>query len=401
MYILLFVSLYFEVFMLVSFIEYLLITDDSVSLTPLTTPTVAIIVPCFNEEKTVASTLKSLLALDYPADKLELLVIDDGSHDNTLAVARSFEKYPQINVFSKSNGGKHTAMNFALTHTNADFIGCLDADSSVEPGALRVAIEVFADPRVAAVTPGIHVRSPKTWLQHVQFVEYRLSLFNRFMLASLGSAFITPGPFSILRARVVRELGGWRHAHSTEDMEMAIRIQEAGHLIANAPGAIVHTSTPRTVSALFKQRVRWTYGFLQNMRDNKHLFGNALYGNLGLIVLPTALISIGAAMYFFLHMAWSIAVSIVHVYEQLALGNVLIWPRFDVYFINTSMLGFIIMVSILLLVTLLAAGSWIGTRSKFPPLATPLFVLCYGFLAPLWLGTAVYRAARNNGVQWR
>ena len=102
----------------------------------------------------------------------------------------------------------------------------------------------------------------------------------------------------------MRELGSWRHGHSTEDMEMALRIQEAGYLIANAPNAIVHTATPTTLRDLFHQRVRWTYGWLRNAIDYRHMIGNTRYGNLGLVILPSALISIATGIYFFTRFLW-------------------------------------------------------------------------------------------------
>src|SRR3989344_3629123 len=175
-YALLFVALYFEIFLLVSFLEKRAgrkmsgAPSQSVSL-----PSTCIVVPCFNEEASVGSTLSSLLALHYPADKLEVIVIDDGSSDKTLAIARSFETSPQVRVrvFTKENGGKHTAMNLALANTEAELIGCLDADSIVEADALTRIAQVFADKKVAAVTPGLHVWKPRTFLQHIQNVEYR------------------------------------------------------------------------------------------------------------------------------------------------------------------------------------------------------------------------------------
>ena len=231
-YSLLFISLYFEIFLLVSFLERTSTKQRVPSAVgPLASyPSVAIVVPCFNEEKNVGATISSLLSLEYPKEKLEIIVIDDGSQDHTFTVAKQFETDARVRVFHKENGGKHTAMNLALTHTNAEIIGCLDADSVVACDALLRVVPVFENKRVSAVTPGIHVKETGNMLQHMQKVEYHLSIFNRFMLAALGSAFITPGPFSTFRTSVVRELGGWRYGHSTEDMEMALRMQSHGYL---------------------------------------------------------------------------------------------------------------------------------------------------------------------------
>ncbi|MEK7086469.1 MAG: glycosyltransferase family 2 protein, partial [Patescibacteria group bacterium] len=130
------------------------------------TPTVAIIVPCWNEGTTVAATCESLLALDYPKDKLEIILVDDGSTDTTPEVMMRFADNPHVRIIcKKENGGKHTAVNAGVAVTQAEFIGCLDADSFVEPDALKEIIPCFKNPRVAAVTAAMTVHNPKNILQ--------------------------------------------------------------------------------------------------------------------------------------------------------------------------------------------------------------------------------------------
>lgn len=397
----LFISLYFEVFLLLAFIERTKRGSHIRSIKlPEVMPTVAVVVPCFNEEKGVVATVESLLALDYPADKIEFILVDDGSTDNTLATIQRFATEPRVKVFHKENGGKHTAMNLALANTTAELIGCLDADSIVARDALLRIVPIFSNQRIAAVTPGIHVRDPKTWLQHLQNVEYRLSLFNRYILAALGSVFITPGPFSFFRASVVRELGAWRYAHSTEDMEMALRFQEAGHLIANAPKAIVHTSTPSTLPRLYRQRVRWTYGWLRNAVDYRHMLGNWRYGNLGLLILPSAIITIFTGIYFFFRIAFYGFQGLYHKYIEVQFAGSAA-PSFELFYVNTSAMYFLIFASVALILVLISLGSLIGTGKRMPPYTTPLFLIFYSFLVPLWLTAAVVRATLKTGVQWR
>ena len=399
---LLFLSIYFEVFVLMAFLQHRFSrTPAHKQAAPHPLPHVAIIVPCYNESETVRGTVNSLLALDYPKELLELLIVDDGSTDNTLEIVQEFKTDSRVRIFTKPNGGKHTAMNLGLQHTRAEFIGCLDADSSVASDALLKVIPVFNNARVAAVTPCILVREPDTMLQHMQNVEYRLSIFNRFILAAIGSAFITPGPFSFFRAAVVRKLGGWRYAHSTEDMEMALRMQVDGWLIANAPSAIVHTSTPRTLAALFKQRVRWTYGWLRNAIDYRHMFGNGKYGNLSIIVLPSAIFSIFAGIYFFARIMYGVVKASISLVRRVEYGGIHMPSSFDLFYVNTSAVLFVVYVSIALILLLISLGSLIGTGSKKPPLSTPLFLLLYSFLTPLWLGAAVVRAIFKTGVSWR
>ncbi len=410
-YTLLFISLYFEVFLLVTFLEKRSRRKFSHAIknAGAALPRVCIVVPCFNEEKTLALSMHSILSLRYPRELLETIIVDDGSTDRTLEIAEEFVRAcpvvgaqrHTIRVFHKENGGKHTALNLALQNTNAEIIGCLDADSTVGEDALMRVVSVFENPDISAVTPGVHVRKPKSALQHIQNAEYTLSVFNRFMFAALGSVFITPGAFSIYRAKTIRELGGWRHGHSTEDMELALRMQKNGHKIANAPAAAVYTATPKTIVALFHQRVRWTYGFLRNLVDYKFMFGNRAYGNLGLFILPTALISIGTGIYFFIRVLWYGLENLLDMFARIEVTGVVPFPSFELFYFNTSALLIISLIAIALILVLISAGSWLGTGRRMPPSGTPLFILLYGFLVPLWISAAVFRAMFKTGVRWR
>jgi cellulose synthase/poly-beta-1,6-N-acetylglucosamine synthase-like glycosyltransferase len=389
-YTLLFISLYFEVFMLVAFLERKFSRAQAFTVAH-TFPSVAIVVPCFNEEKTVTSTLQSLLKLDYPAisSNLSWSMMDRLIRPFKLQSISSPIKHRRFRLrcTQRPNGGKHSAMNFALTKTSAEIIGCLDADSEVTPSSLKAAVVTFADSRVAAITPGIHIKKPQNMLQHMQFVEYRLSVFMRFMMAALGSAFITPGAFSIFRTSAVRSLGGWRHGHSTEDMEMALRMQEAGYLIANVPAAAVYTATPRNLRALFRQRVRWNYGFLRNAFDYRHMFANRAYGNLGIFVLPAfAPLHRHRNFLFLANRILGSFVAFSYRPEDTRDGHLsAIRPFYkhavfrDQHHVVSYLYGgcahayFII------------AGTMIGTNKKAPPRATPLFLMFYSFLIPVWL----------------
>ncbi len=116
MYPFLFLSMYFQVLLLISFFENHKKIKDEESYKIDVYPTVTIAVPCWNEEKTLSGTIDSLLSLSYPQDKLTIIIVDDGSTDKTLSIAKAYEeKYPHIvKAFHKENGGKHTAVNVAL-----------------------------------------------------------------------------------------------------------------------------------------------------------------------------------------------------------------------------------------------------------------------------------------------
>src|SRR3989338_9600069 len=128
----LFCSLYFEIFMLITYLESRKTLYGRIK-APTSPdaqfPGVTIIVPCYNEEKTAAKTIESLLHLDYPKDKLHIMAINDGSTDDTALALEKYRGHPQIEIIYKENGGKHTVLNMGIARATTDFVGCLDADS--------------------------------------------------------------------------------------------------------------------------------------------------------------------------------------------------------------------------------------------------------------------------------
>ncbi len=365
-------------------------------------PTATIIVPCFNEEFTVENTIHSLFNLDYPKEKLSIIVVDDGSTDRTRARLMRFKNYPGIDILFKENGGKHTALNLALEKVQSDLVGCLDADSYVNTDALKKIVPFFEDESIMAVTPSIKVHNPTTVLQHVQKIEYSWGIFLRRMLSSLGALYVTPGPFSIFRAKVFRELGGYRHAHHTEDLEMALRLQKNRYKIVNSHGAQVYTSAPKRLPALFQQRVRWTYGFLNNAMDYKELFFNRKYGHIGMFILPIATSSIFSTLYIAGRVLWNnfFNISDALVRFQIVGFN---WesPTFDWFFINTSIVSFLTLSAIMLTLVILylaiklADGRFRFSRGIF------YYLLIYIFIVPLWLTKAVFSTIFRRQINWK
>ena len=154
-------SLYFVVFWLLVLLEGGL-KEESKRLKR--TPLVSVIVPAYNEEKSIGNTLNSILNLNYPKDKLEILVINDGSTDNTKGIVeRIIKNHPSFNIqlVNKENGGKGTALNLGLEKAKGEFFVCLDADSEPEPDCLIKMLPYFEDGKVATVLPLLKVKTLK------------------------------------------------------------------------------------------------------------------------------------------------------------------------------------------------------------------------------------------------
>jgi len=402
MYVTLFASLFFEVFLLITFIENLSTPKPrALRRSGKGAPTVAVIVPCWNEEHTVAGTLDSLLALSYPRNKLRIYVVNDGSTDKTATVLDRYDSHPQITVIHKENGGKHSAMNEALKHITEDIVGCLDADSFVHPDALRYIAAHFANPNVAAVTPNIQIFKPRTLLQFLQKAEYCISVFVRNTFARENALLITPGPFSLFRRNVIEEIGGWRHAHGTEDLEICLRLQMYKKLITNEPRAIVYTTAPRTLRTLYKQRVRWTFGFLKNARDYSHMFFNKEHRTLGILILPLSYFSILSGIFLFFLLIFQTTLSIIEWLTRVSVVGITT-PHFafDTYYAPTSVAIAIVFALIVLTLVIMGIGKYL---SKERPISLDMlaYVTLYGFIAPLWLTASVYKAVTQKSVHWR
>lgn len=401
-YSLMFITLFGEIFLLLAFIDSYQETEaPATAQLPNPAPSVAIIVPCFNEETTVGKTIESLLALSYPQNKLEVIVVNDGSTDNTYAVAQTYSTDPRVSVLTKQNGGKHSAMNMALEKTTAEIIGCLDADSLVDSHALIASITQMYETNAVAVTPAITTMHAKNMLQLIQQAEYSLSVFIRRAFSAAGAIFITPGPFSLFKRDVIVKLGGWRHAHGTEDLEMGLRLQNNFYKITNTPKSRAITKTPDTLYKLYKQRVRWTYGFIMNAIDYKHMFFNPSFGALGMVLLPTAFLSIFSAIFFASHLVYSIFDKFMHMWIKVSVvGIEPSVPHFDPFFISSS--AFIIMVYTLVVfaVALVLVGKRLSGSSA-RSFDLPLYIALYGFIAPIWLASAATRALLKKQASWR
>ncbi len=409
----LFISLFFEVFLLITYLEVRgeIKSEDEKLARFLANPnmnsqlpSVTIIVPVLNEEKTLKGTLDSLLNLDYPKDKLFFSLVDDGSIDGTWALMNNYKDHPQFSIFRKENGGKHTAVNFALERVTTDLVGCLDADSFVTPQALMKIVPHFEDKTIMAVTPSIKVYEPKNLLQHIQKTEYSWSIFLRRMLSSLGALYVTPGPFSIFRVSVFKELGGYRYAHMTEDMEMAMRMQKNHYKIVNSHGAHVYTVTPSTLRGLIKQRARWTYGFINNGMDYREMFFNKKYGHIGMFILPIASFSIFSAFIMVSNVIYgwvTKAMDVVSRFQAVGFNWKLSAPSFDWYFVNTGVLSIIIITAvgltlfILYLSHIMADGKFKIHRGLF------YYMFLYTFMVPLWLSKALFDTIFKRKVSWR
>jgi biofilm PGA synthesis N-glycosyltransferase PgaC len=398
----LFLVLFFETFLLVTFVSKP--AREARSRGPsIATPTVALVVPCYNEEETLGNTVDSLLALEYPKDKLEIILVDDGSKDRTLEVMRRYESDPRVRVIAQENGGKHTALNAGIAATNAEIFGCVDADTFLQPDALRLTLACFERPKVAAAMSAIDIHKPKNFFEHMQSAEYIMGIFVRHALCTMNAMYVTPGPFSLYRRSVLVEVGGFRYGQQTEDMEMALRLQKLHYEIDNVPLARVTTHAMDTLPKLIKQRMRWTSGFLRNViYDYRDLMGNPRYGALGLIVLPMGILSPLITVGLFVLSAFLGIKSLVDLYViNRGIPLTFAMPSLDWFYTPTSFLTLLSLVNLAIAVALIVIGKRIS-RSPGELFGSFVgFAFLYGIVAPFWFFQATADVILGKRRGWR
>lgn len=403
----LFSGLYYQIFLLVTFLEeFDGEKEEKASANDASLPTVTITVPCWNEGKTLEKTVRSLLALDYPKDKLSILIVDDGSTDNTFVVARRLaRRYSIVKAVTQKNGGKYTALNHGIQTSTADLFGCLDADSAVHPQALRRMVPYFSRDRVMAVTPALRVSEPRGILQRLQRIEYNVGVFSKKMLGLIDAIHVTPGPFSIFRRSVFAEIGLFRHAHNTEDMEIAFRIQSHGYRIENCHNAYVETITPNTLKKLYRQRTRWTYGFIQNCIDYRSFFFNKKRGNIGLFTLPVATVSLVAALLLACIAIYHFLTNALRHAEQISTTGIHFsassLTSMNFFYVNTEATSIVALFLLAFGIIIMFIGQKMSENGSRPSLDMLYFIVGYGFIAPLWIGKSVYNTVTNRKTPWR
>lgn len=363
---------------------------------------VTVVVPAYNEEKTIAATLKSLLKLDYPKDKLHIIMVDDGSNDRTYEIARRFEQ-KSLEVFTKKNSGKADSLNFALGHAKGELFGALDADSFVDPDCLKKMVGYFNDRAVMAVTPSLKIYRPKGILQNIQYIEYLIGIYLRKVFSYFGSIHVTPGPFTIFRKEFFEKHGGYDIHNLTEDIEVALRVQSKGYKIENTIDASVRTVAPNTFFSLLNQRKRWYIGFLNNVINYHGLFGSK-HGNLGLFILPGAFISILFVITLFFYVIIKTADKLYNFALNLIASNFDILPwlnlKLDLFFLDLGPLAILAIASLtmgLIVIYLARKHSNEKAPIKFAYL---LYLFAYWMLFAFWWVISICFKAGRGEVSW-
>ncbi len=351
-------------------------------------PMVSVIMPAHNEGKYISKSIKSLLEMDYPKDKLELIVVDDGSTDDTYPLASSFES-SSVHVFHKENKGKGSALNFGLAKAKGEIVATMDADSYLKKDTILKLIPHFNDPEVMAVTPAVKIKPSDSWIKELQRVEYLMILFSRKILNFIDSVPVTPGPFSMFRAVVFDKVGGFSENNLVEDQEIALRIQSHNYKIRSSVTADVYTEPPSNLSELLHQRVRWQRGGFRNFWHYRFMI-KPEYGDFGIYFVPLNFISmtaffllLGLMLYSFISTPYYVQYIWV---DALGMSITLV-----------SLVGVFVVISSTIMLHL-AIKSFEGERVKLRYLAS--FVIFYWYLMIGYNTLFLIKELRKESFSW-
>lgn len=347
-------------------------------------PLVSVILPVFNEEPVIARTLAALKASDYPA--IEVIAIDDGSTDRTLAVIEAAAReWPQLRVLTQQNAGKSAASNRGIGAALGEIIVTLDGDTIFEPQTVRMLARHFTDPdtgrHIGAVAGHVKVGNRRNLLTAWQSLEYISGIcVTRMAEGLVGAISIVPGACAAWRAEALVKTGGYSHETMAEDADLTLSIQRLGYKVVQENRAVAWTEAPMTVRGLARQRLRWTYGNVQALYKHRSMILHPGCGVLGMIALPYALLSTLIPLVF-------MPLTIIVAGMSVASGN---W---------SSIAAFAAFVAITHMVISIVAVLMVRER-LWHLLIVPIYRIIYEPLRAYLLYASLLRALKGQVVGW-
>lgn len=249
-------------------------------------PFVSVVIAAYNEERVIVKTISSILKSDY--DNLEIIIVNDGSKDNTSGViTEAFEKDARVRLINKENGGKSTAVNVGFKAAKGELVVCLDADTIIGKEAISLLTRHFIDEKVAAVSGNVKVGNVHNLLTLWQHVEY-ITGFNleRRAFAHLNCITVVPGAIGAWRKTAVEQAGYFHENTLAEDTDITLKLLRQGYTISYEEHAYAYTESPGDLKSLLKQRYRWAYGTLQCLWKHREALFSSEHKTLGFIALP-------------------------------------------------------------------------------------------------------------------
>ncbi len=396
-----FISIYFLSLFVLTFIQ----NRKEVFSVPKITKhySVSVLIPAYNEEKSIKGTVESVLASDYD-NIVEIIILDNNSKDRTPEIAKELERrYPLVKYLLAEKQGKANALNKAIKIAKGELIAVVDADSYPEKHALSSMVGFFDEKKVGAVTTRVQVRGADNFLRRLQAVEYKVIAFTRKLLGFLDAIYVTPGPLALYDKKALEHIGGFDPNNMTEDIEATWHLVYERYKIRMSFVSKVTTVAPDTLKKWYVQRVRWNIGGMQTIFKYKHAWFRR--GMLGFFILPFFAISLLLGVFGIGFLGWRIFLRIWKYYLTTIFSidtNTALLYLQDVN-LNPSILNFLGIVLFLAgLVFLFFALKIVNkeTGQKEGLFAVLFYSLIYTAIYPIILMSSLYKLLRKK-YAWR
>jgi len=369
-------------------------------------PFVTIIIPGYNEEKTIAKTIRSVLDLDYPKNKLEIIVVDDNSKDNTYFIAKSFKGIKVLK--NKHKGvGKSSAVNAALRIAKGEFFGIVDADSSVSKSSLKKILSYFSNEKIGGVISAIKISNKGKLYIGLQRLEYAFTVLARELMSRLGTLHFSHGVLSVFRTKLVKKLGYFDENNLTEDLEIAMRLKANMYDVIMAPDSFTYTNAPSTFKELWDQRVRWYRGLMHNLKKYHYVFFNPKYGFYGMFQIPLSFFTVfsillvfGLFTYKLLEILWNNFVRMFVLKFEIFNGWQLPSLKFILLNIDVKFLFPVAVIILLNIYLLLKSYKLIKEKPKIFNFLLIMFFIVYPILSMFHWVAAIFHEVFKTKRRW-
>lgn len=271
------------------------------------TPFVSILIPAHNEARVIGDALNAACAIDYP--NYEVVVVNDGSTDETLRVVETFVSQGKVRQIHKvQNEGKAMALNDALPCLNGEIVLILDADAEPEPDILQRIVPHFEHARVAAVTGNPRVKNVDTFLTRLQLIEFTsiVSLLRRSQRI-WGRIMTVSGVVAAFRKSAILDVGGFSPEMPTEDIELTWKLQKRFWDVRYEPRARVWMTVPSTLRGLIAQRRRWSRGLMQVLHKHRDVMAHWRFRRMWPIFIESSLSILWAICFVSLTSLWAVS----------------------------------------------------------------------------------------------
>lgn len=328
-YLMIFISLFISMFFLVTFFGFKRKGEEKLK----RTPRITFVMPAYNVADYLEKSVNSIMKLDYPRNKIQVIIVDDGSTDDTLGIAKTLSKrYKNVRVLHKKNEGKATALNYGIRNVKTELTALLDADTVLQQDILKKAVPYLQDKKTMTVMCRLAPSNKHGFLAKVQEVEYAIVGFFRKLLSSISVLTVAPA-FSIYKTKFFHKYGYFDKNNLTEDFEMALRVQSNNYNVACVIDSYASTVVPTNFAQLKRQRVRWNYGTFYNLYKYRRLFAPK-YGDLGIFVLPSQVLIVAAAITIFCLALYQLSTMLLRFFQRLSVG----WrPNLELNLFNISL----------------------------------------------------------------